>query len=215
MEIGDSPHFLIAGLGNPGKRYAGTRHNAGFVFADALAGPIRRIGHLATEGRHCSVASGGWDLQCESLVCPAQIGGVNGVIAKPLTFMNLSGQAVRLLLARYSLSARDLILAFDDLSLPFGRIRIRCRGSSGGHHGLESVIRSLETEEFIRLRLGIAEESMPADKAEFVLSDFPGDREQALGDMISRAANAAVMIVSDGIDKTMSVFNAPEKEKQL
>jgi PTH1 family peptidyl-tRNA hydrolase len=140
---------------------------------------------------------------------------VNVVIAKPLTFMNLSGEAVRLLLARYSLDARNLILAFDDLSLPFGRIRVRCRGSSGGHHGLESVIRSLETEEFIRLRLGIAEESMPADKAEFVLSDFPGDREQALGDMVARAANAAVMIVSDGIEKTMSVFNAPEKEKQL
>jgi PTH1 family peptidyl-tRNA hydrolase len=206
VEIGDSPHFLIAGLGNPGKRYAGTRHNAGFMAADALVGSIRRME---------LIPPGTWDLQCESLVCPAQIAGLNVVIAKPLTFMNLSGQAVRLLLARYSLSAKDLILAFDDLGLPFGRIRIRCRGSSGGHHGLESVIRSLETEEFIRLRLGIAEESMPLGKAEFVLSDFPGDREQALGDMIARAANAAVMIVSDGIDKTMSVFNAPEKEKQL
>jgi peptidyl-tRNA hydrolase, PTH1 family len=219
VTIGDSPHFLIVGLGNPGERYARTRHNAGFMMADALASPVRRMGQrgggVAGGLWPPEVPSGGWDLQCESLVCLTEIAGTTVAVAKPLTFMNLSGEAARLLLTRYGLGARDLILGFDDLSLPFGRIRVRMRGSSGGHRGLESVIRALETDEFFRVRLGIGEEGMPADKAEFVLSGFPGDREEALGDMIARAANAAVMIVSDGIEKSMSVFNAQEKEKQL
>jgi len=103
----------------------------------------------------------------------------------------------------------------DDLNLPFGGIRIRERGSAGGHHGLESILRCLATDEVPRIRLGIGEENTPADKAEFVLAEFPPDCDQVLGGVITRAARAAEMMITDGIEKTMSLFNAQEKEKQL
>lgn len=190
---------LIVGLGNPGERYAGTRHNVGFMVADALAAEQRVK----------------WRNECDSLVCGAETGGVQVVIAKPLTFMNLSGHAVNLLLARHGLSPRELVVVLDDFNLPFGRIRIRERGSSGGHLGLESIIRMLGTDEIARVRLGIGAENMPADKAEFVLSEFPPECRQTLDDMIAGAVRATEMTIADGIEKTMSVFNAQEKEKQL
>lgn len=195
-----NPERVIVGLGNPGQKYARTRHNAGFMAADALA-------------RERGVRE--WRRECESLVCSTEIAGTQVAIAKPLTYMNLSGHAVELLLAHYSLSPRELVVVLDDLNLPFGGIRIRERGSAGGHHGLESILRSLATDEVPRIRLGIGEENAPADKAEFVLAEFPPDRDQILDGMISRAARAVEMMIADGIEKTMSVFNAQEKEKQL
>ena len=100
------------------------------------------------------------------------------------------------------------MLVLDDLNLPFGKIRVRNRGSAGGHRGLESVISALESDSFVRVRLGIAEDEIPADKAAFVLSEFPGTREQELSEMVCRAAEAVRTIVGDGVEKTMSVFNA-------
>ncbi len=191
---------IIVGLGNPGERYAKTRHNVGFMVGDALA---------RDRNPH------GWRSECESLVCLTELGGIPVAIAKPLTFMNLSGHAVDLLLTRYGLSPHDLVVVLDDLNLPFGRIRVRERGSSGGQLGLESVLRALGTEEVPRIRLGIGEETPPADKAEFVLTEFMPEQKEMLKEMIAGAAKAAEMAIVDGIEKAMSVFNAQEKEKQL
>ncbi len=184
---------LIIGLGNPGERYARTRHNAGFMAVDALA-------------REAGAAR--WSEECRSLVCRADIAGQAALLAKPLTYMNLSGQAVNMLLAENRLTLRDAMLIVDDFNLPFGRIRLRPRGSAGGHHGLESVIRAVESAEFLRVRLGIGEETVPQDKAEFVLSDFPPERNEELGDMIRRAGAAVRMILSEGVARAMSLFNA-------
>ena len=184
---------LVVGLGNPGRRYARTRHNIGFMVADALA---REAG------------AGPWTIRCRSLVSGASIGGTPLILAKPLTYMNLSGHAVRLLLEEQGGCADSLVLVLDDLNLPFGGIRVRPRGSAGGHHGLQSVIDALGNDVFVRVRVGISEEEMPGDKTAFVLSDFPADREDGLREMILRAASAVRVIISDGVDKAMSAFNA-------
>ena len=184
---------LIIGLGNPGVQYAATRHNVGFMVVDALA-------HEA--------GIEGWSSSCRSLVSRAMIAGRETLLAKPLTYMNLSGQALSLLLSENGLPLQDTLLIVDDFNLPFGRIRLRTSGSAGGHHGLESVIRAVESEEFLRVRLGIGEEDAPLDKAQFVLSDFPPERGAELSDMIRRAADAVKMILSDGVGRAMSVINA-------
>ena len=181
------------GLGNPGARYEWTRHNAGYMVIDELARMAQ---------------AGPWSHECQSLVCPATIAGQQALLAKPLTFMNASGRAVELLLAAYGLDPKEMILVLDDLNLPLGRIRIRERGSTGGHHGLESVVRMLDTDEIIRVRLGIGEENMPEDKTGFVLSDFPRDAAAGVKEMIARATQAVAMIIADGASRAMSVFNA-------
>ena len=184
---------LIIGLGNPGERYAGTRHNAGFMVVDALAR---------------EAAAERWSAECRSLVCRAQIAGRASLLAKPLTYMNLSGQAAYLLLSEHRLTLKDVLLIVDDFNLPFGRIRLRATGSAGGHHGLESIIRALQSEEIARIRLGIGDEDAPVDRAEFVLSGFPPAREAELKDMIRMAGEAVKMILTEGVARAMSVFNA-------
>jgi peptidyl-tRNA hydrolase, PTH1 family len=189
----EKPARVIIGLGNPGEGYARTRHNAGFLAVDALA-------------REAS--SGGWEAECQALVCRCRIAGQPVVVAKPLTFMNLSGQAVDLLLERYPVGIEGIIVALDDLNLPFGRIRIRERGSAGGHRGLESVLRTVGTEELVRVRLGIGEEAWAGDVSDFVLSEFPTNRELELTEMVLRARDALKSILAEGVAKAMSVFNA-------
>jgi PTH1 family peptidyl-tRNA hydrolase len=184
---------LVVGLGNPGARYAVTRHNVGFMVVDELASRLH---------------AGPWAARCRSLICETTLQRRTVILAKPLTYMNLSGQAVRLLLGECGFTLEELVLVLDDLNLPFGKIRVRNRGSAGGHRGLESVISALESDSFVRVRLGIAEDDIPADKAAFVLSEFPGTREQELSEMLCRAAEAVRTIVGDGVEKTMSVFNA-------
>jgi len=184
---------MIAGLGNPGARYAHTRHNAGFMVVEDVA---RRVG------------AGTWNVEGPVRICRARIAGQPAVLAEPLTFMNASGAAVAWLLSRYGGTSRDLLLISDDFNLPFGRIRIRERGSAGGHNGLESVFRSLGTEEVPRLRLGVGEETLPEDKAEFVLADFPPDRMRDLEEMILKAGDAVDFILREGVSKAMSVYNA-------
>src|SRR5262249_29460781 len=131
---------IIIGLGNPGERYARTRHNAGFLAVDMLA-------------REAS--KGTWTVECQSLVRRCAVAGQPVLLAKPLTYMNLSGQAVDLLLQKYPVGIEGIIVALDDVNLPFGRIRIRQRGSAGGHRGLESVLGAVGSEEVTRVRLGI------------------------------------------------------------
>jgi PTH1 family peptidyl-tRNA hydrolase len=188
----DRPPGLIVGLGNPGERYANTRHNAGFMVIDALA----------REG-----PAGDWRIECQSLLCPLDIEGHPVLLVKPLTYMNLSGHAVGLLLADRGFAAKDVLLVLDDLSLPFGKIRVRPKGSAGGHHGLESVLRILGTEEVARIRLGIGAENVPEDRAEWVLSAFPSDCRPDLDEMIRRAVSAVKIVMCDGVDRARAMFN--------
>jgi len=184
---------LIVGLGNPGARYERNRHNAGYMVIDELARDLQ---------------TGSWSTRCQSRVCAATIAAEQVVLAKPLTFMNASGRAVQLLLAEFPVDPKGLIVVLDDLNLPLGKIRIRERGSAGGHLGLESVVQTLCSDEIIRVRLGIGEENMPEDRADFVLSDFPPDSTAKLAEMTARAAQAVKMMITDGVSRAMSVFNA-------
>ena len=130
------------------------------------------------------------------------------LLAKPSTFMNHSGKAVRILLSALQRDTQDLLLILDDLNLPLGRIRIRPKGSAGGHNGLESILSTMLTEDITRLRMGIGEESMPENKSDFVLSDFPPEKQTELNEMIVKAGNAVKSILSSGVAKTMALYNA-------
>lgn len=180
------------GLGNPGARYQRTRHNAGYMAIDELARNLR---------------ADNWSTRCQSLVCPAVVPAEPVLLAKPLTFMNLSGRAVQLLAEENRVGPKELILILDDLNLPLGKIRIRERGSSGGQRGLESILQTLDSEEIARVRVGIGEEDIPEDKAGFVLSEFPADRMPVVTDMIARAAQAVELIITGGLARAMTVFN--------
>ena len=184
---------VVVGLGNPGEQYVRTRHNVGYMVVEVLAE---------------SLGSKGWKKIGRSLVCWSECGGSDVLLAKPLTFMNRSGEAVHQLLAMHELSPADLLVVLDDFNLPFGRLRIRTKGSAGGHNGLESVIQVLETSDFLRLRLGIGEEGMPEDKAEFVLEEFPKARGAALREVIAVSAEAVKTILKEGVSRAMSAFNA-------
>ncbi len=184
---------VVVGLGNPGDRYAHNRHNAGFMVVDALA-------------REAGVRS--WSTISLAQSCRVELSGRPLLLIKPLTFMNRCGESLRMLRNANGMVSEDLLVVLDDLSLPLGRIRIRERGSAGGHHGLESILQAMESDEILRLRLGIGEEQMPADKAEFVLSDFPPGIRPDVDEMIARACEAVRTIVRDGAAKAMAVFNA-------
>lgn len=183
---------IIIGLGNPGEHYARNRHNIGFMVLEALA----------------REAGGRWSRYKLSRKCRIEINSYPVLLAEPLTYMNQSGKAVHALLSTLQRKPQDLLLVVDDLNLPFGRIRIRERGTAGGHHGLESILTILKTDEIVRVRMGIGEEQMPEDKADFVLSDFPQQKQTELDDMILKAGNAVKSILSDGVSKTMAIFNA-------
>jgi PTH1 family peptidyl-tRNA hydrolase len=193
QEIGtEAFRRILVGLGNPGERYAGTRHNVGFMVLEALA---REWG-------------GRWSVQRLSRICRIEIDRCPVLLAEPLTYMNHSGKAVETLLSALSGKPQDLVVVVDDLNLPFGRIRVRERGSAGGHHGMESILAVLNSEEVVRIRMGIGEEQMPEDKAGFVLSDFAREKQAELDDMILRAGNAIKSILNDGVPKTMAIYNA-------
>jgi len=153
-------------------------------------------------------ASGHWSPYLLSRTCQVEIGGRRILLVEPLTYMNQSGRAVCILLSALRRSTQDLWLVVDDLNLPFGRIRIRERGTAGGHHGLESIFTALNTNEIGRIRMGIGEEQMPQDKVDFVLSDFPQEKQAELENTIVKTGNAIKSILSDGVAKTMAIFNA-------
>ncbi len=186
--------YMVIGLGNPGRAYERTRHNVGFRVADKLAA---RLGITFRKK---------WGIPY--YFCRGSLDGKEAIIIKPRTYMNNSGRAVHRILSDLLRRPGDLLVIYDDLNLPLGRIRIRERGSAGGHHGLESIMATLNTEEILRIRLGIGEEQMPEDKADFVLSDFPQQKQAELDDMILKAGNAVKSILTDGVSKTMAIFNA-------
>ena len=199
----ERPSWLVVGLGNPGERYAYTPHNLGFLVADRLAS--RHGIRLALK-------------RAMSLVGVGEIGAARVVLAKPQTFMNRSGGAVRALLETESLGADRLVLVYDELSLPWGNLRVRAKGSAGGHHGVESVISQLGTTEFARVRLGIHPGRPVEDGAEFVLTPFPRTWLQELDEFVDRAADAVEVLIAEGVDKAMAKFNrrarGSEKEEE-
>jgi len=184
---------LIVGLGNPGRNYAYSRHNIGF----------RVIKHLA---RLYKVSFKN-DSKSRSLRSGAVISGKKTILAVPLTFMNLSGKAVKALLDKYELNPQDLLVVCDDLDLDFARIKIRPFGSSGGHRGLNSIIDSLGSNRFCRMRIGIGRPKAGSEAAGHVLSKFTSKETKQLEELISKAADCCCMWVAKGVDECMNAFN--------
>ncbi|MBF8300623.1 MAG: Peptidyl-tRNA hydrolase [Acidobacteria bacterium] len=185
---------LIVGLGNPGREYRDTRHNVGFLVVDEIA---RR--HQLTLAMAPS--------QVPEAFVGKRYGAEPLLVAKPLTYMNRSGDAVAALTRYYDISAADLLVVVDEAALPFGRLRARARGSAGGHNGLKSIVERLGTTEFARLRLGVGRGDPRRDLADHVLATFePGERAELEG-FISRAADAAEMFTVEGIEQVMNAYN--------
>ena len=185
---------LIVGLGNPGPEYRATRHNVGFMVVDEIA---RR------HGLEWAMAPS----QVPDAFVVKRFGAAPVLLAKPLTFMNRSGDAVAALARYYDIAPVDLLVVVDEIDLPFGRLRARPRGSAGTHNGLRSIVQRLGTTEFPRLRLGVGRGDVRRDLADHVLSKFEADERSAVEEFITRAADAAEMFAVDGIDKVMNMYN--------
>ena len=184
---------LIVGLGNPGIEYQFTPHNLGFLTIDRIANG------LGIEVRN---------RQCRALTARGTIAGEPAVLAKPETYMNLSGLSVRELVAEHQVDVRrDLIVIYDELDLPLGVIRIRLRGSSAGHNGMESILGALGTDEFLRIRLGIAPDRRVADSVKFVLTPFRKAQEKVVDEVLDTAVRAVEVILKEGPAAAMNRFN--------
>jgi len=191
---------LIVGLGNPGIEYQFTPHNLGFLVIDRLAND------LDVEVRN---------RQCRALTARAVIADQQILLVKPETFMNLRGLAVAELVRKYEVDpSADLVLIYDELDLPLGTIRIRQRGSSAGHNGMESVIGALGTQEFLRIRLGIAPDRKISDGVKYVLTPFRKSELKVVDEVINRAAEAVEVIMTEGPGAAMNRFNRKEKEAE-
>ena len=183
--------YIICGLGNPGKRYEDTRHNMGFKALDVLSS---RLGVSVSK------------LKFKALTGEGLYNGEKILLVKPQTFMNLSGESLRPLMDFYKESPGHLIVIYDDVDLPLGALRIRGGGSSGTHNGMRSVIYQLQYDNFPRIRIGLGDHGViPLDK--FVISDVPENEQQILSESIRDAADAALMIVEQGIDAAMRSYN--------
>jgi PTH1 family peptidyl-tRNA hydrolase len=185
---------LIVGLGNPGREYRETRHNAGFMVADEIA-------------RRHALSFAMAPSQVPDTFIAKRYGSAPLLLAKPLTYMNRSGDAVAALTRYYDIATQDLLVVYDDIDLPFGRLRARARGSAGTHNGMRSVVSRLGSTEFPRLRLGMGRGDSRRDLADHVLAGFERDERDALDSFIARAADAAEMFAVEGIDKVMNAYN--------
>jgi peptidyl-tRNA hydrolase, PTH1 family len=197
--LGNPGMRLIAGLGNPGRKYQGTRHNVGFEIVDLLADRARAIWESAPRGIEALVAR---DRERDM------------VLAKPLTFMNLSGTAVQGLLQFFKIEVADLLVIVDDINLELGRLRARAAGSAGGHNGLKSIIEALGMGEFARLRVGVGRGDARRDLADHVLARFEPDERPIVGEAVGRAADAAELFVTEGIAPVMNRFNRKEDKEE-
>jgi PTH1 family peptidyl-tRNA hydrolase len=185
---------LVAGLGNPGAKYRGTRHNVGFEVVDLLA----RRHRLAFEAAPADAVFARWRR--------AEAGDVV-LLTKPLTFMNLSGDAVATLARYYKVDTPDVLIVCDDVNLPLGRLRVRGSGTEGGHNGLRSVAAMLGTIDYPRLRIGVGRGDLRRDMADHVLATFEPEEESGIEAAVARAADAVETWIDDGLAKTMNVFN--------
>jgi PTH1 family peptidyl-tRNA hydrolase len=183
---------LVVGLGNPGKKYQRTRHNIGF----------RVIDHIAVQ-QGVSISK----KRCDSLVGEWILGGEKIVLVKPQTYMNRSGEAIKGLLREFRASGQQMIVVYDDLDLPFGRIRVRPGGSAGGHRGALSILESLAGAPFFRVRIGIGRPPEGVDPADFVLAAFTTDEAEHLDVMVDRAADAVICFLREGGERAMLEFN--------
>jgi PTH1 family peptidyl-tRNA hydrolase len=192
---------LVVGLGNPGPEYEWTPHNLGFLTVDRLAEK-----HSIRLSRH----------ECRALAGQGRIGGKVVLLAKPQTFMNLSGQSVKGLLEKVGLGPERLLVIYDDLDLPWMSLRIRPKGSAGGHHGVEDIIRCLGRQDFVRLRLGIHPGHEVRDGAKFVLTPFRNGQRKELDRLLDDACAAAESIITGGVEKAMAAYNrrAPGKKRE-
>jgi peptidyl-tRNA hydrolase, PTH1 family len=191
---------LIVGLGNPGSEYARTRHNAGWMVADAFAAKFR-----IDIAKH----------EKEALTGTGRVGGGTVMVAKPLTFMNRSGEAVALLKNAYVESPQDIIVIYDEIDLPLGRLRIRPNGSAGTHNGMRSIVASLASEEFPRLRFGVRGESYAdTDRLrDYVLDDFTESEQPIVERNIERSLDALVLFARGDLRRAMNTFNRDPKEE--
>ena len=186
--------YIIVGLGNPGGEYEATRHNAGFVVIDMLA-----------EECSCAVTK----LKFKSLYGTAQIGDKKCILMKPQTYMNNSGEAVRDAAAFYKIPAERIIVVSDDISLDVGKLRIKRKGSDGGHNGLKSIIYQLQSDNFARIKMGVGKKPHPEyDLAAWVLSRFKNDEVEPLKSAAKNACDAIKLIVGEKIDTAMNKFNS-------
>ena len=185
--------FLIVGLGNPGKQYENTRHNVGFDAIDVLVDEYR----IPSSGK-----------QHKAMYGKGVIEGQKVILAKPLTYMNLSGEAVRAMVDYYKIDPEtELLVIFDDISLALGNIRIRKKGSAGGHNGIKSIITHLGTQNFQRIKVGVGEKPKNWDLADYVLGAFSKDDRKLVDEALERTAKAAALIVQGEIDEAMNLYN--------
>lgn len=191
--------YIIAGLGNPTKEYDKTRHNVGFSVIDALADQYNID---VSERKHKALCGRG------------AIEGQKVVLMKPQTFMNLSGESIRAAVDFYKVDPEDIIIIYDDISLEPGQLRIRLKGSAGGHNGIKNIIAHLGTQEFPRIKVGVGAKPPRMDLADYVLSRFSQGEQRLMDDVFKEAADAAVMMMTDGAERAMNHFNTKKKEAE-
>ena len=195
------PFFIIVGLGNPGRKYDGTRHNVGFDVIDEL---VDRF-HI-----------GGPEKFGKSMIGKGRIGDRKVILVKPMTYMNLSGEAVQEIVHYFKADPeQDLVIISDDIDLQVGQLRIRKKGSAGGHNGLKNIVQHLGSGNFARIRVGVGGKPDP-DFAlmDYVLGHFSGDDKKVMEEAVSKAADAVACMVTEGADLAMNRFNTPRKKKQ-
>jgi PTH1 family peptidyl-tRNA hydrolase len=183
---------LIVGLGNPGYEYQATPHNLGFMAIDRLAEACgKEVSHR----------------EAQALTASTELAGEHVVLAKPQTYMNLSGLAVARLLQNYELAPRDLLVLVDEIEIPLGMLRVRARGSAGGHNGLKSIIGALEADDFVRLRMGVGPDTQLEDYVSYLLRPFRKTEMELVAEMLDQAQEAVRVILSEGVQKAMNRFN--------
>ncbi|MCB6992147.1 aminoacyl-tRNA hydrolase [bacterium 210820-DFI.6.37] len=190
--------YIIAGLGNPGRKYENTRHNIGFIALDLLAErndiKINKIKHKA-------------------LVGEGRISGQKVLLVKPQTYMNLSGQSLREVMAYYKEDMEKLVVIYDDIDIPMGTVRIRKKGSAGTHNGMRSVVQCLSSDQFPRIRIGLGD-GRKGELKDFVIGGFSKEEKEPLEEAVTRAVLAAECIVEKGIDKAMNEYNIRQKTSE-
>ena len=193
--------FAIIGLGNPGKEYENTRHNAGFNSVDAIA---KKYGIDISKSEFKSKVGQGF------------IDGQKVILVKPQTYMNNSGEAVREVVDFYKLdSTSEIMIIYDDISLDVGMIRVRDKGSAGGHNGIKSIIAHLGSEAFLRIRVGVGDKGENGDLVKHVLGTFKGDDETTIKESYEKAVDAATLILNDNLEKAMNIYNKKVPKKSV
>ena len=192
MNQGEKKMYIIAGLGNPSKEYEYTRHNAGFDAVDRLAS---KLGTELTERKH------------RALCGRALIGGEKVLLLRPQTFMNLSGESIGQAADFYKVDPQHIIILYDDISLEVGQLRIRTKGSAGGHNGIKNIIAHLGTQDFPRIKIGVGAKPDRMDLADYVLSRFSQTDRRVMEDAFEEAAEAAQMLIMEGPDAAMNRYN--------